>query len=606
MYSKKSLELLRQRIDLVEVISPFVKFSRSGTLFKGLCPFHDEKTPSFIIQRGDTHYHCYGCSAHGDAIEFLMNSQKMSFVDAIEYLAEKFGILLEKEDSQTPKIDVNKPLLKEALLKASQFFQFYLLHTKDGQEALKYLYGRGYDLNFIKIYGLGFAPKNGEMFLKAMQEQKIDEKTLFLTGLLKKSQYGKTYPFFTDRITIPINDNFSSVIGFSSRKFKEDTFGPKYINSPETYLFKKSKMLFGMSYSRKKIAKQKKAILVEGQFDALSLIYYGFGITVASQGTAFGNYHAKQLVDLGINKVYIAFDSDTAGIEAAVKIGHMFQKMSIEAYITKMPPGKDPDSILKEGKKKELISLFEQSQDYLTFLIETFSKNADMNSPSEKSRLVLSIADRIKKWDDPLMVHESLKKLAKLTNTSNALIGTDDFIFENIQVYNSQRADVGKIDQNHLLEKAFITHLFSVGNVEQNIINLAKQNICPNDLRIPFLKNLYEKYLLLHECDKPRDFLSLTIEFDQKEQRELLAKIFEIKQKREIACLAFVKVVMQIMKRNWLDKRAQLSKKIADSNLSVEKSLELAKEFDELKNNPPEIVFPKGSEGYRKLIAQKM
>src|SRR3990167_1724779 len=236
-FSRESLELLRSRIDLVEVLNPYVKLQRAGAAYKALCPFHDERTPSFVIQKGDSHYHCFGCGAHGDAIQFLMSHLRMNFLEAVETLAEKFQIQLEEAKSGDFQKGPSKILLKEALEKAADFYHFFLLHTLEGHAALDYLYNRGIDLDFIRKFQFGLAPKASGIFFKAMREEKFQDAILEEAGLLSKGR-----EFFSDRITIPIRDAVGAVIGFSARKYRIDTFGGKYINTSETPLFKKSKI----------------------------------------------------------------------------------------------------------------------------------------------------------------------------------------------------------------------------------------------------------------------------------------------------------------------------------------------------------------------------
>ncbi len=405
IFNKESLENFRRRVDLVEVLSGYVELKRTGSSYKGLCPFHDEKTASFIIHKGDTHYHCFGCGAHGDAIQFLMSHQKMSFADAIEYLGQRFQVHLEKVDEKAEK-GPDKSLLKAALEAACHFFQFCLLHTVEGHEALNYLYSRGIDLDFISHFKIGLAPKSQGVFRKAMHTKGIKDQTLLEAGLSALTREGKTREFFSDRIMFPIHHYSGGVIGFSARKYKEETYGGKYINTPETPLFKKSRVLFGFNYSRRRIAKERKAIVVEGQIDALRLIQTGFNFTVAGQGTAFGSEHVKELTNLGINQVYLALDSDPAGQEAACKIGHLFQKEGIGARIVQMPSGSDPDTFLREEGPEAFLRLLENSLEYLPFLIKHLSQNFNVDSPAAKNEMIHHATKLIRDWDHPLMVHE--------------------------------------------------------------------------------------------------------------------------------------------------------------------------------------------------------
>src|SRR3990167_8646502 len=247
-YTKESLENLRSKIVLIEVLSSFLNFKKSGIYYKTNCPFHDEKTPSFLVNQADRHYHCFGCGAHGDAISFLMNFQKYSFSEAVEYLAEKFHVSLETTSKESN--EPSKNVLKDVLNEAKRFYNFYLLKSRDGSDALTYLYSRGIDIDFIKTFSIGLSEEKPDLFLKYMYEKRFSKELLIQTGLVKETT---NRDFFSDRIMIPIFDAMGNTIGFTARKYKEETFGPKYINTFETLLFKKSRILFGLNYSRKEI-----------------------------------------------------------------------------------------------------------------------------------------------------------------------------------------------------------------------------------------------------------------------------------------------------------------------------------------------------------------
>lgn len=596
-YTKESLERLRSRIDLIEVLSPYVDFSKSGSYFKARCPFHDEKTPSFIIARSDTHYHCYGCSAHGDAISFLMNHQKMSFTEAVEYLADKFSVNLELNENENEKnIGPSKKAIKEVLDLATRFYSFILLYTENGKEALKYLFERGIDLDFIKTFQIGLSlkdPYHLQKFCqekvfqeKVFQDKKITKDLLYQAGLMKNGEKD----FFTDRIMIPIRDTIGSVIGFTARKYKEDTFGGKYINTPETLLFKKSKVLFGLNYSRKNIAKQRKALIVEGQIDALRLIHFGFSIVVASQGTAFTSEHTQQLINLGVNQVYLALDSDSAGIEAAIKIGDLFQKNAIETYILNLPPKMDPDSILIEYGPKYFEKLIIDSTDYLSFLVEVLSKKINVKSPSGKNELVQMIVERIKKWDHPLMIHESLRKLAKLTQTPEKMIPIES---QAPNVYIKKQADLSFSDINPdlILETDLLRQLFLQGASKPELIEIAKNNITEKHFKIRVCKNLYLKYMNANKENILKDLLSFAIDLENAEERLFLSEMLQKKINLDKVKENFIGTIQKILDRYWMEKREEIKLKIHSSNFSDDEVFELAKEFDELKNQRPSIFL---------------
>src|SRR3990167_280284 len=357
-FAKESLELLKEKVDLVELVSSYLPVKKTGKTFKICCPFHNEKTPSFVLERGDSHYHCYGCGAHGDAISFLVGYLKVSFVEAVEMLAEKFHVQLSYEEGQ--KREDLTPL-KAALEETCKLFQFHLLHTDEGKEALAYLYQRGIDLEFIQMFKVGLAPQNTAVTMGFFREKKIKMDVLQRAGLIREKG---NVPFFIGRITFPIMDVQGNVIGFSARKYLEKSTGGKYINTPETPLFKKSRVLFGLNYARKEITKQRRVVVVEGQIDALRLIQEGLNLAVAGQGTAFGEEHVEVLKKLGIKEAFLAFDGDGAGQEAALKVGNLFQSEGIEVFMLLFKEGEDPDSILRNEGIKGFLEYLHKPKEY--------------------------------------------------------------------------------------------------------------------------------------------------------------------------------------------------------------------------------------------------
>ena len=585
-FSRESLEHLRSRIDLAEVVGPYVKLQRAGSAFKALCPFHDEKSPSFVIQRGDSHYHCFGCGAHGDAIQFLMTHVHMSFSEAVESLAEKFNIPLEEEESDDRPKGPSKTVLKDALFRVNQFYQFSLLHTLDGHAALDYLYERGVDLEFIKTFELGFAPKMGGLMSKILAEQKILPPLLEEVGVLSRGR-----EFFSDRITIPIRDAMGNVIGFSARKFKPDTFGGKYINSPETTLFKKSNVLFGLNYSRKTIAKEKRALIVEGQIDALRLIHSGFLWTVAGQGTAFGEAQAKELIHLGVRKVYLALDGDNAGQEATVKIGHIFQKEGIEVAVVKLPEKQDPDLIIQEKGPAEWQKLLEQSVDYITFLVDRLSLTINIQSPAGKNELVQIVSKKIREWDHPLMIRESLRKLARLVQVPESLIGGTEDNSPQIYIKRSASVTFSEIDPDRILEADLLRWLFLMGDTLPELLPLAEKNLGGEHFRVNAARTLFEKYKSAVKENRPRDLLSLAIDSALPEAQLFLAEILQKKVNQERTLICFTETIEKMLERHWMQQREEIKLKIYSGRCSDDEVLSLAKQFDQLKKLRPQIVL---------------
>ena len=425
-----------------------------------------------------------------------------------------------------------------------------------------------------------------------MFEQKISKALLEEAGLIRYAADGKTRDFFQDRIMIPVSDAMGSFIGFSSRKYKESTFGGKYINTPETPLFKKKRILFGLSFCRKVIAKERKVIIVEGQFDALRLIHEGFCYTVAAQGTAFGEDHAKELLHLGVNHVYLALDADKSGQAAAEKIGDMFQKEAIEVSVVCMPIDTDPDTFLREKGPSFWEKLLEDSISYLDFLIKRFSSIIDITSPAGKNELVQQLVKRVRSWKHPLMIHESLKKIARLTNTPEAVLGISNSLPVNVYLKKQSLLDKKSIDPDRVLEMDLLRWLFLMGETKKNFLEMLKVNLSYEDFHDKICQKLFSLYLKADAEKSPKDLLSLALQLDEMTEQSFLSELLQKKVNQEKAYEDFVETLQKILDRNWMKKREEIKCRIHSGQCSDDEVLLLAKQFDEIKKQRPQIIFP--------------
>lgn len=574
IFTKESLELLKSRIDLPAVLESFIELKRSGAAFKAICPFHDEKTPSFTVQKGDTHYHCFGCGAHGDAIAFLMNFQKLSFSDAVEYLASKFHVHLEKVESKEANGPSRKEM-REALELACRTYHALLLHTEEGHLALKYLFNRGFNLEFVKRFEIGYALENPGAFHAVLKAKGISNEIAETCGLTRGFR-----EFFAGRILFPIRAASGNVIGFSGRKIKEETFGGKYVNTPETPLFKKSRVLFGLNYSRSQIVKKRMALVVEGQIDALRLIEAGLNFVTASQGTAFGEGHVAELILLGINTVFLAFDSDKAGNAATAKVGDLFQKEGIEVKIVNMPSGYDPDLFVKEKGSSAFLTLMEQSSDYLAFLVEYHSNEIDVKTPAGKNELSQILQKQIRAWPHPLLVHESLKKLAKLLNVPENMVGVGAQEISHFYLKKTAYAGHETVDPTWVLETDLLAWLLKVPS--ESVENLSKTYLTPEAFQIPLCQEAFKRY-----ASKKLDYFELS---QLEEGQKLLETLSEKKIPIDKADRLFPEVLQRLLDRNWMVEREAIRMQIQSGTHSDEEALELARKFEMIKRTQPQIL----------------
>jgi DNA primase len=571
IFSKETLSRLRDQVDLVQLISSHLAIKKAGAIYKGLCPFHDEKTPSFVVNPTDKNYHCFGCGAHGDALQFLMGYLRYSFSEAVEFLGDRFGIPLEKEEGDSQKSFARQEI-KRAQDRAQHLFRFHLLHTREGEEALAYLASRGIALPFIERFQLGFAPKQG-LLKKWLEEEKITDEIQQASGLL--STNGRE--LFSERITFPIFSLQGALIGFSARKIREETFGGKYINTSETLLFKKSKVLFGGHQSRKRMAKEQKAIVVEGQIDCLRLIDEGFDFSVASQGTAFGLDHVKELNSLGVKRVFLAFDGDKAGQEAIRKTGHLFTQNGVEVKVVVLPEGDDPDSLIRKEGKERFQKELDQSIDFLDFLIRHEAKSLPINTPHGKNEWVKRLVQAVSSWNQPLIEHECLKKISDETKTPLELLGRTSVPPPTQLIRRSGILNPFEVDYDLILEKDFL--FWFIQGREAKLKKEVMGYVKADDFVTPLCRSAY--IFVEGRIEKP--LLEVLLECEEGALQEFFSEITEkkvvSKKGESLARESFQK----FLDRNWLKKREEVKKKMNENVLTDDEALVLAQEFSAMK-----------------------
>ena len=299
------------------------------------------------------------------------------------------------------------------------------------------------------------------------------------------------------------------------------------------------------------------------------------------------------MIHLGCRQIYLALDGDAAGQEAAVKIGNIFQKEGLEVFVLQLPEKSDPDVLLQEKGPEEWQKRIDAAVDYLTFLVSHMSKTINTQSPAGKNELVQSIAKRIREWDHPLMVHESLRKLAHLTQTPESILGAHEQNAPQIHLKRSGHVGSTEVDPDRILEADLLRWLLLMGESTPALIAIAETNLKPDHFRVAAGKNLFEKYLAAAKENKPRDLLSLAIDLDQAEQQLFMAEVLQKRVNREKAIPCFVETVQRLLERQWMHEREAIKLKIYSGLCTEAEVLELARQFDQIKKARPQVVYNK-------------
>lgn len=405
-----SVDQIKSKIDIVTLVSAYIKLEKAGTNFKGRCPFHNEKTPSFFVSPDRGNYYCFGCHAKGDIFTFVQEFEGLDFVGSLKVLAERAGVELENYNTAEKS---ERERLFSVLEKAVFFFEKKFSESNEAQEYLK---GRGLLPETIKSFRVGYAPLDWRQLFDYLKEKGVTEKDMLAVGLIKKKDGALSigtsyYDTFRGRIMFPISDSSGRVVGFSGRILVSDEKSPKYLNSPETELYNKSEILFGLDKAKKDIKLKDYSILVEGQMDLVMLHQVGLTNTVASSGTALTEMHLTKLRRLS-DRIMMSFDSDSAGFNASDRAAKIALSLGMDLKLVQMPEGKDPADLAKD-EPEVLKECFRNSKSIVDFYVDTLlSKNL---SPKDltieiRKKVLPYIAQMKEKTDQAQWVKVIMKK----------------------------------------------------------------------------------------------------------------------------------------------------------------------------------------------------
>ena len=501
-YSDEIIDEVRQTNDIVDIISQYVHLRRSGRNFFGLCPFHNEKSPSFSVSPDKQIFHCFGCGVGGNVFTFLTKIEGINFIEAVQTLAERSNIQLPTLENRGDSL---KEELKAKVYKVNEFAANYYhenLYKPESKIAQEYIKKRKLTNETLKLFQIGFSGKFNELY-NALKKQGFEEREILESGLVNKNDNGKYIDRYRNRLMFPICDVRGRVIAFGGRVL--DDSKPKYINSPENIVYSKGRHLFGLNVAKK--SDVKKILIVEGYMDVISLHQRGVKNVVASLGTAMTQQQGW-LLRKSSEQIILSFDSDEAGLSAKMRALDILQNMGCDIRILQMEGAKDPDEYIIKYGSARFQSLIEKALSVVEFKVKILKRNLDLNNTNDKIKFLNEIAKLISKIDNTIEKEVYIERIAKSYNISKEAIYAEvnklsyatakgqKILEKSKPVISHKKVEKNKVSEAIVKKENTILSLLLMGDL--NVFQIIKQNIKVEDfkdsLNQQIAKKLYEEF----------------------------------------------------------------------------------------------------------------
>lgn len=494
-----TIEEIKDRLNIVDVISSYIPTKKAGTNYKANCPFHKEKSASLMISPSKQIWHCFGCGEGGDVFGFVMKYENQEFGETLKQLAERAGVELPKYTKQDAAVDKHKETLYRANDLAAKYYHKVLLDSSVAAKARQYLKERGLKAETIKEWQIGFAPADFHSLQTFLLKRQFAEKDLIEAGLLSRHERGQVFDRFVDRITFPISNYIGEIVGFTARILDSNAKAAKYVNSPETPIYSKSKIIFGLDKAKQQIRRADFAVVVEGNMDVIACHQAGFKNVVGSSGTAF-TFEQLQTLSRLTKNLKFAFDTDQAGLTATRRALDLSLQLGFSVYVVKIEGAKDPDELLKKDPAAFRKAL-EEAPLYMDFFFEKAFENYDPSSVQSKKQIVNQLVPLVQKLSDPLEVSHYVRILAQR-------FGTNEKTIYEVLAKNRPKPARGSLPAAKPgLEQSKPLIANRLEPLEQKILGYAlfredlnrqlAANLQPNELQSPKIRELYEKALAL-------------------------------------------------------------------------------------------------------------
>lgn len=529
-YSEEIIEEVRMRSDIVDVISGYIKLSKKGSSYFGLCPFHNEKSPSFSVTPGKQMYYCFGCGAGGNVITFIMEYENFSFIEAVKYLADRAGVQLpEVEYSKEERMKADKKALILEINKIAANYFYKQLKTANGQQAKEYLSARKLAPETIRHFGLGYSNKYSDDLYKFLKQKGYSDELLKDSGLVGfHEKYGPQDKFW-NRVMFPIMDVNNRVIGFGGRVMGEGE--PKYLNSQETIVFDKGRNLYGLNYAR--TARESRILICEGYMDVIAMHQAGFTNSVASLGTAFTPGHAM-LLKRYIKEVLLVYDSDEAGTKAALRALPILRDAGLSAKVLRLEPYKDPDDFIKNLGAEEFNKRIETAKNSFLFEIEILERNYQMRDPESKNAFFHDVAQKLLIFREELERENYIAALAEIYHVQvsqlRSLVQSVSLKLSGMGPITRPKSGIQpkKEPENgiHKSQKLLLTWLIE----EPGLFDKVRDFITPKDFTVPLFREVADMLFKQKEREELNPARIISRFTDEKEQR-IAASLFNTKLK---------------------------------------------------------------------------
>ena len=516
------IDEIRDRTDIVTVISDHVVLKKVGKNFKGLCPFHSEKTPSFSVSPDKRIYHCFGCGVGGNVFKFLMEIQSISFPEVLKVLAERAGIPLPRNssDHSTDPGHKERESLRKLNEAATRYFQSLLKNPEGGLSARNYLTSRHFDAETLERYRVGWAAPTWKGLLTHVQQKSsVTQEQLLKSGLIiKKEDSSTVYDRFRGRVIFPIKDLHSNIIGFGGRSINEED-QPKYLNSPETLLYQKSETLFGMDQAKQAIRKENQVILVEGYFDQMRAVQHGVEYVVATCGTALTAKQASMLRNHAETAILI-FDSDSAGRSAAEKGFDILLEHGMNVKIVVLPDGQDPDSFIQEQGAESFLEKIRNAKPFMESYIDALVRESPGQTPADKVKMANQILPLLTRIKNTVERSAWLEKFTSKTNIDDRTFLKE---LSKALTQNQPRMAETKSELAPLLnlEKHLVHLILSDKETAQMVL----LEVDPEDFSDPILKNIAQTCRQKIDNDEDLRIDQLLGQTEDPETRNVLSRL---------------------------------------------------------------------------------